>query len=472
VDSDDSGRLAAAAADALGRAVAVVDPAGDPLGCLPDGCEGERALTVARAAARNGLVAAPAWSIVPIEHSGTLLGHLVIAADGQDDAVQRTVCELLPTLLADQLQRAALLRAHRAAFVRRLASDTRFAPGQAHRDAAELGLELAEAYWPALLAWRNAVPPAAIVETVERGARERAPRSLAASLDGRMVLLYPGDAGREEAGGWLAEIVAQARTLAPASRARAIAKDRAVTLPGIGAAVEDLETLRRFGSRGADERPLLWARQFGLERLLRDQVGGAGARRFVEEQIGPLIAWDREHRTGLVAVLEAALDHPRHDEAARRCYMHRNTFRHRLRQATAVLGDPLEDPDSPSRSTWRSSSGGWPRPASRRRRGPRAAGARAPRERRPRADAGDPRRRRRRRAGARRGQRGAPARVGRVAVVDVHGEPRRRRVPRLADDAADRDGRADPLLALPARHRLLRGADDVLDVPGRDDPAG
>src|SRR4051794_4893173 len=166
VASDDSERLAAAAADTLARPVAVVGPAGDPLACLPHGPEGERALTVARAAARNGLVAAPAWNIVPIRHGGSLLGHLVIGADGNDDDVQRTVCELLPALLADQLQRVALLRAHRAAFVRRLGSDVRFAPGQAHRDAAELGLALADRYWPALLAWQHAMPPASVVDTV------------------------------------------------------------------------------------------------------------------------------------------------------------------------------------------------------------------------------------------------------------------------------------------------------------------
>jgi hypothetical protein len=124
------------------------------------------------------------------------------------------------------------------------------------------------------------------------------------------------------------------------------AKDSAVSLPGIGAAVEELETFRRFGIPDADERPLLWSRTFGLERFLRDHVGAAGARRFVDEQLAPLIGWDAEHQTGLLAVLEAALDHPRHDEAARHCFMHRNTFRHRLRQALAVLGDPLEDPDS------------------------------------------------------------------------------------------------------------------------------
>ena len=41
----------------------------------------------------------------------------------------------------------------------------------------------------------------------------------------------------------------------------------------------------------------------------------------------------------------AALDFPRHEKAASRCFMHRNTFRHHLRQATDVLGDDLSDPD-------------------------------------------------------------------------------------------------------------------------------
>jgi hypothetical protein len=46
-----------------------------------------------------------------------------------------------------------------------------------------------------------------------------------------------------------------------------------------------------------------------------------------------------------VTVLEAALDFPRHDLAASRCFMHRNTFRHRHQQATEKLGYSLEDPD-------------------------------------------------------------------------------------------------------------------------------
>jgi sugar diacid utilization regulator len=45
-------------------------------------------------------------------------------------------------------------------------------------------------------------------------------------------------------------------------------------------------------------------------------------------------------------VLEAALDHRRHEDAADHCFMHRNTFRHRLRQATDLLGDDLAHPDA------------------------------------------------------------------------------------------------------------------------------
>ena len=63
------------------------------------------------------------------------------------------------------------------------------------------------------------------------------------------------------------------------------------------------------------------------------------------DQIGALLAWDGEHHGDLLTVLETALDYPRHEQAAHRCYMHRNTFRQRLRMATQVLGFDLEDPD-------------------------------------------------------------------------------------------------------------------------------
>jgi purine catabolism regulator len=88
------------------------------------------------------------------------------------------------------------------------------------------------------------------------------------------------------------------------------------------------------------------ASEYALDHLFRQIVSTAEARSFVEHRLGALIAWDREHGSDLLRVLEAALDVPRHDQAARRCFMHRNTFRHRLRLALDVLGDPLEDPNA------------------------------------------------------------------------------------------------------------------------------
>ena len=90
---------------------------------------------------------------------------------------------------------------------------------------------------------------------------------------------------------------------------------------------------------------MLSARQYGLDRLLLHGVRYHEAQAFVLDQIGALLAWDGEHHGDLLTVLEAALDYPRHEQAAQRCYMHRNTFRHRLRMATEVLGHDLEDPD-------------------------------------------------------------------------------------------------------------------------------
>ncbi|HWT23131.1 MAG TPA: helix-turn-helix domain-containing protein, partial [Solirubrobacteraceae bacterium] len=103
--------------------------------------------------------------------------------------------------------------------------------------------------------------------------------------------------------------------------------------------------LCRLGARAGSAAPVMPAGRLALDRLLWDNLAPADARGFVEDRLGPLMAWDREHGSDLLRVLEAALDFPRHDRAASRCFMHRNTFRHRLKQATDVLEADLEDPD-------------------------------------------------------------------------------------------------------------------------------
>jgi len=349
VHSDDSARLVADASLFARRPLALVGQHGEPLGHAPDGAEGRRALAVARAAAHNRLVDAAGWSIVPIGRGSSPLGFLAIGVRQENDGTTRVLLDVLPELVAEQLQRVALLRAQRAAFVRRLLSDRRFGAAEARREARDLGLDLAEAYWPAILTWHGITPPGPVTEGLARDALSLAEGSLTAVLSRRIVLLHPSrEASDDDARplDWMGEIVRRARELAPSFPAQAIAGEAAVELGAVSAGVAELDALRRLGPRVEGERLVVSAREYALERLFWDNLDGSAARRFVDEQIGLLADWDREHRTDLLSVLEAELDFPRHDQAARSCFMHRNTFRHRVQQAREILGDRLEDPDA------------------------------------------------------------------------------------------------------------------------------
>jgi sugar diacid utilization regulator len=348
VHSDDSARLVADASLRSQRPLALVGQHGEPLGYAPEGAEGRRALAVAHAAAHNRLVDAAGWSIVPIRRGASPLGFLAIGTRQVNDAGTRVLLDVLPELVAEQLQRVALRRAQRAAFVRRLLSDRRFGAAEARREARGLGVDLAEAYWPAILTWHGITPPGSVAEDLARDALSLADGSLTAVSSRRIVLLHPrraGGGGDARPLDWMREIVRRARELAPSFPAQAIVGDAAVELGAVSAEVAELDALRRLGPRVEGERLLVSAREYALERLFWDNLDGSAARRFVDEQLGPLIDWDREHRTDLLSVLEAELDFPRHDQAARSCFMHRNTFRHRVHQARDVLGDRLEDPD-------------------------------------------------------------------------------------------------------------------------------
>lgn len=346
VHSDDSAQLVAAASLLARQPLALVGQHGEPLGHAPDGAEGRRALAVASAAVHNRLVDAAGWRIVPIVRGSSPLGFLAIGLPAERDAATRVVLDVLPELVAEQLQRVALMRAQRRAFVRRLLSDRRFGAADARREASDLGMDLADAYWPAILTWHGVTPPGAVVEGVAREASGLAEGSLTAVLSRRIVLLHPSpDGGDGRSLDWMREVVGQARALAPSFPAQAIAAEAAVELGAVSAGVAELDALRRLGPRVEGDRLVVSAREYALECLLWKHLDASVAGAFVREQLEPLIAWDREHRTDLLSVLEAELDFPRHDQAARSCFMHRNTFRHRVHQAREVLGDTLEDPD-------------------------------------------------------------------------------------------------------------------------------
>jgi sugar diacid utilization regulator len=348
VNSDEPEALIAAAEEELGRPLGLAGPVGEALGRAPDTEEGDRALAIAAAAARSGLVAPPGWRIIAIARASSKLGFLAIGDDECADGDRGPLVWLLTALLAEQLQRIALLRAHTVAFVRRLVSEPDLGTHSARSEAAELGLALADAYWPALLGWRSRSPAPEVVDEIERAAHRGRPGVLSVMRAGRLVLLHPDEGGdsRTRSGEWLGRVAEHARRCAPSTRPQAITAERAVRVGELAGAVAELDALWQLGPRPLDEQPLVPARRYALDGLLARIAAGVEVRDYVQEQIGPLIAWDREHHSDLLTVLEAALDFPHHERAAAHCFMHRNTFRHRLRQATEILGEALEDADA------------------------------------------------------------------------------------------------------------------------------
>jgi DNA-binding PucR family transcriptional regulator len=182
------------------------------------------------------------------------------------------------------------------------------------------------------------------MERFHREARSLTSGGLTATLGDRIVLLHPGGDGACGAQSWFEQVVERVRAVAPTSGAHAIAAEAAVELGALSVEVGKLDHLRGLAARAGKDRPVVSAREYALDRLLEQILASPEAQRFVEDRLGSLIAWDRERGSDLLRVVEAALDFPRHDQAASRCYMHRNTFRHRLRLAMQVLGDGLEDP--------------------------------------------------------------------------------------------------------------------------------
>jgi PucR C-terminal helix-turn-helix domain/GGDEF-like domain len=340
---DDAAPVIEAAGDALGHPLGLVDAAGAALGCSPSGDKGQRALAVARSAARASVVPPPGWDITAIRQETALLGVLAVGDEGPQDEATRGALALLPTMLAGQLRRAALVRLQRATLVHRLVSDPALTVHRARREAAGLGMRLAGAYWVALVDARGGELRSDIAERVEREAGALVEGSLTTSRAGHLVLLHPGELAPGPAE-WFGMVAERIRELSPSSRAQLIASDHAVELSALSTYVGDLEQLRRFEPRAGGDAPIAWRHEYALDRLLHENVEPETAARFVEEQLGTLLRTGRQQGMDLVDVLEASLDFPCHEEAARHCFMHRNTFRHHLRLAYEGLDRCLDHP--------------------------------------------------------------------------------------------------------------------------------
>lgn len=351
--SEQIGELLAAGSAELRRPLAIVDANGAHLAGAPATGRGREAFLAAQAAARRGGgrgAGQTAWLIRPVLAGEQLLGYVSVGGQPQLTGSEQALLDALCSLFAGQLQRAALATAvcaERArALRRRLITDPGLTPAAAAEQAHIAGIALADRYWPAILVCEAGELDEVTLRGIADLAQRFGPESVVVPFDDRMaVVLLPDVAPGRQALPTLEHMVRLARGRPALHGVHGIAGETSVGLPELPAVVRSLERLRRYPQHESGALSVVDAGRFALNRLFHESLDRPYAAEFVRAQVGPIIAYDREHHTDLAETLQAALDHPNRDEAARAVSMHRNTFRRHLKQAITLVGIDLDDPD-------------------------------------------------------------------------------------------------------------------------------
>jgi purine catabolism regulator len=188
----------------------------------------------------------------------------------------------------------------------------------------------------------------AVAEAVAGACREARVPALAGALDdlrAGALLSLPPDADADEA---LTVLAARLAAWSPEPAAFVIGTGpSAAALGEVRGSFLEAREVADVASRRPDGRPfyrLPDLRLRGLLHMLRDDLR---LRDFAERELGPLLAYDGAHGTGLVADLVTYLESGGNKAlAAARAHVARPTFYERLRHIERVLGVSLADPES------------------------------------------------------------------------------------------------------------------------------
>ncbi|WP_433502158.1 helix-turn-helix domain-containing protein [Pseudonocardia halophobica] len=182
---------------------------------------------------------------------------------------------------------------------------------------------------------------AALVPALRSRVDELVTGALVAAHQGRIAALVPETAERVEDGPALV-----AQELAKTAVRSALDGVR-VVVAGACTDLVELDELLEFGDRiaalaGRDRRTgptVVDGRRFGIYRILLASASPDRLSRLRDEFLGPLLAYDAEHRTDLVATVECFLRHGmRTKDTARELVVHVNSLAYRLRRAEEILG--------------------------------------------------------------------------------------------------------------------------------------
>jgi sugar diacid utilization regulator len=287
------------------------------------------------------------------------VGYLRLRSRGDGEVSSPMVLRLVTTLIASEVQR---VRAPARASERAVAEFVADLLGRrlADRDAVlarsqDLGLGLddgvsvlvvrAQLLVPAEEGWRERV-----LTVAERGARAAAPSAVAApsgrpDLTGaEIVVLLPG-ADPAPADRAADAVLRELQTALP-GHSFALGRSRLATDPGdVGRAVNEglLAANVAEGDQYRDNTGprVLAFDDTGAYRLLLSAMSEdpAELQRFYAETIEPLVAYDEQYETDLVATVEAFLDADGNVAGtAQRLFTHRHTVRYRLERVRELSG--------------------------------------------------------------------------------------------------------------------------------------
>ncbi len=107
--------------------------------------------------------------------------------------------------------------------------------------------------------------------------------------------------------------------------------------------VSEAELALNAGQWSQGESSILYD-ELGALKMLANLRDGFDLARLVEEEIGPLLAYDRRHGTELVRSLAVLLQCDQKEEAARRLRIRRQTVYYRIDRIRALLGEDFLSP--------------------------------------------------------------------------------------------------------------------------------
>jgi sugar diacid utilization regulator len=348
--------VARAASRALGASVAVVDASANVLAVACASPEDERAVL-------------SAGDVLELRVADAAVGQLRYRARGEEPPP--TVLRLVGTLIAQEVERSkapgraseAAAAAFLAGVIERTVTDRENIVARGN----ELGIDLAAGgsvivvralpLQPTEGDWR-----ARVLAVAERGMRAVARGALAAivelggwgrsqngSHEGELVIVIPGP--DPDLAARAADAIRKELDVSIAGFATAVARSRPVTDPVDlhRAGAEAFLAANVAVAQGSQE---LAFEETGAYRLLLPAMveDPEELRRFHEETVAPLVAYDEQYETELVHTLESFLDADGNvAQTAQRLYTHRHTVRYRLERVRELTGLDVSSTDGRER---------------------------------------------------------------------------------------------------------------------------